>query len=176
MRGCTTSRRAPSSWRCDAAARRGTSTSSRTSPRRSPIASSRELFGVPGPAFLTELAVALPFAKQHIGELHPDWLAALGGTAPRDRGFTTMQVWSIVLFADIVGNYQHQPELMALSLQAGSEFLTHLGTSVRHRCAAPSHPTGAPDAAAGPSVAQVHAVVRSGHLPRTNTWATFACS
>jgi hypothetical protein len=87
-----------------------------------------DLIGVPGPAWLTELGVALPFARQHLGELHPDWLAALKGVTPDDPGFVTEQIWSILMFADIVGNYQHQVELMALSLQAGSEFQTQIDT------------------------------------------------
>jgi cytochrome P450 len=87
-----------------------------------------EIFGTPGPDWLTEIAVALPFARQHFGELHPDWLTALKGATPDNPGLATMQIWSILLFADIVGNYDHQQELMGLSLQAGSEFLTQLDT------------------------------------------------
>jgi hypothetical protein len=88
----------------------------------------KEIFGTPGPNWLTEIAVALPFAYQHVGELYPDWLAALKVATPDNPGLATMQIWSILLFADIVGNYDHQHELMALSLQAGSEFLTQLDT------------------------------------------------
>jgi Dyp-type peroxidase family len=87
-----------------------------------------DIFGTPGPDWLTEIAIALPFARQHFGELHPDWLAALKGAAPDNPSLATMQIWSILLFADIVGNYDHQQELMGLSLQAGSEFLTQLDT------------------------------------------------
>ena len=87
-----------------------------------------EIFGTPGPSWLTEIAIALPFARQHFSQLHPDWLAALKGATPDNPGLATMQIWSILLFADIVGNYDHQQELMALSLQAGSEFLTQLDT------------------------------------------------
>jgi membrane-associated protease RseP (regulator of RpoE activity) len=40
-----------------------------------------KLYGTPGPDWLTELAVSLPFSHQHIGELQPDWLkAAQAGT------------------------------------------------------------------------------------------------
>jgi Dyp-type peroxidase family len=88
----------------------------------------KDIFGTPGPDWLTEIAIALPFARQHFGELHPDWLAALKGATPDNPALATMQVWSILLFADIVGNYDHQQELMGLSLQAGSEFLTQLDT------------------------------------------------
>lgn len=101
-----------------------------------------EIFGTPGPPWLTEIAVALPFARQHIGQLHPDWLAALKGTTPDNPGLATIQIWSILLFADIVGNYDHQQELMALSLQAGSEFLTQLDTLLAAARARPQqHPT-----------------------------------
>ncbi len=85
-----------------------------------------DLYGTPGPSWLTELAVALPFARQHIGELHPSWLSALRGETPDNPGLTTMQIWCILMFADIVGNAKQQSELKALSLQAGSEMMTHL--------------------------------------------------
>ena len=101
----------------------------------------KKIFGTPGPGWLTEIAVALPFAHQHFGELHPDWLAALKGAPPDDPGLATMQIWSILLFADIVGNYEHQSDLMALSLQAGSEFLTQLDTLL---ATARSHPVQHP--------------------------------
>jgi Dyp-type peroxidase family len=100
-----------------------------------------ETLGTPGPNWLTEIAVALPFARQHFGELHPDWLAALKGATPDNPGLATMQIWSILLFADIVGNYDHQHELMGLSLQAGSEFLTQLDTLL---AVARSHPVQQP--------------------------------
>ncbi|MEL7539439.1 MAG: cytochrome P450 [Pseudomonadota bacterium] len=84
------------------------------------------LYGTPGPSWLTELAVALPFARQHIGELHPSWLSALRGETPDNPSLTTMQIWCILMFADIVSNAKQQSELKALSLHAGSEMLTHL--------------------------------------------------
>jgi Dyp-type peroxidase family len=89
-----------------------------------------ELFGTPGPTSLTELAVALPFARQHVGEIEPEWLLAASARKPDDPSLATWQIWSILLFADIVGNYTRQPELMALANQAGSEFLNHLGALI----------------------------------------------
>jgi hypothetical protein len=84
------------------------------------------LFGTPGPDWLTELAVALPFSHRHFGELQPDWLMAARAGTPDNVGLTTMQIWSILMFVDIIGNYQDQPELMALSSQAASELTIHL--------------------------------------------------
>ena len=89
-----------------------------------------ELFGTPGPTSLTELAVALPFARQHVGDLEPEWLLAASARKPDDPGLATWQIWSILLFADIVGNATRQPELMSLANQAGSEFLNHLGALI----------------------------------------------
>jgi Dyp-type peroxidase family len=99
-----------------------------------------EIFGTPGPSWLTEIAIALPFARQHFSQLHPDWLAALKGATPDNPGLATMQIWSVLLFADIVGNYDHQQELMALSLQAGSEFLTQLDTLLTVARSRPAQP------------------------------------
>jgi cytochrome P450 len=85
-----------------------------------------ELYGTPGPSWLTELGASLPFARQHVGELPPEWIAALEGDRPDNLGFATMQIWSVVILADIVGNVQSQTALHAISRQAGSEMLNHI--------------------------------------------------
>jgi deferrochelatase/peroxidase EfeB/cytochrome P450 len=85
-----------------------------------------DLFGLPGPSWVTELGLALPFARQHVGDLPADWLAALKGDPTADPGLTTMQIWSAVLVVDLIGNLHNQKSLQALSRQAGSEMLTHI--------------------------------------------------
>ncbi len=85
-----------------------------------------ELFGTPGPDWLTEMAVALRFSRQHLTQIDPDWLLAIKAGKPDDVGLTTWQVWSILMFVDIVGNYLQQAELKALGVQAGREYLTHI--------------------------------------------------
>lgn len=85
-----------------------------------------DLFGIPGPSWVTELGVALPFARQHVGDLPADWLAAFKGERTTDPGLTTMQVWSAVMVLDLIGNLQNQSALHALSRQAGSEMLNHI--------------------------------------------------
>lgn len=85
-----------------------------------------ELFGTPGPDWLTEMAVALRFSRQHLTQVDPEWLAAIKASKPEDVGLATWQVWSILMFVDIVGNYLQQEELKALGVQAGREFLTHI--------------------------------------------------
>lgn len=84
-------------------------------------------YGIPGPDWTTEIAMALPFARQHVGQLHPDWLAAYSGKPPANPGKTTLQIWSLVIVADLIGNVRSQLELEALSTQAGAEFLDHIG-------------------------------------------------
>jgi Dyp-type peroxidase family len=90
-----------------------------------------DVFGTPGPTWLTELGVALPFSHQHVGELQPDWLTAAQAAAkagtPDNLGLASIQIWSILMTVDLIGNYEQQPELMALSGQAASEMLGHLG-------------------------------------------------
>jgi Dyp-type peroxidase family len=88
------------------------------------------LYGVPGPGWLTELAAALPFAHQHVGDLPSDWIAKLVGKEPDDRGLTTIQIWSAIILADLVGNVQSLQPLHALSRQAGSELLNHIDGTV----------------------------------------------
>ena len=84
------------------------------------------VFGTPGPKWLTELAPSLQFSQAHVGALQPDWLQSLAGKGVDQPELRTMQIWSILLFLDIVGNYERRGEAAALSEQAGSEFLTHL--------------------------------------------------
>jgi cytochrome P450 len=89
-----------------------------------------DLFGTPGPDWLTEMAVALRFSRQHLTQVEPEWLAAIKASKPEDVGLATWQVWSILMFLDIVGNYLQQEELKALGVQAGREFLTHIDTLI----------------------------------------------
>jgi deferrochelatase/peroxidase EfeB/cytochrome P450 len=96
-----------------------------------------QLYGIPGPQWLTELAVALPFARQHVGALPPDWIAALQGEKPDNPGLATMQVWSAVILADLVGNLQSIAELHAISRQAGSEMLDYIDSQVSLERASP---------------------------------------
>jgi len=86
-----------------------------------------ELFGTPCPDHLTELATALPFGQQHV---EPDWLQAARGGKPDDPGLTNWQIWSILMFVDIVANYLQQADVQALGLQAGREFLTNIDLQI----------------------------------------------
>ncbi|MBI2739198.1 MAG: hypothetical protein HYX38_21980 [Rhodospirillales bacterium] len=89
-----------------------------------------DLFGTPGPDWLTEMAPAVRFSRQHLSQIDPDWLVALKGGKPDNVGLATWQVWSILMFVDIVGNYLQQEELKGLGVQAGREFLTHIDTLI----------------------------------------------
>lgn len=85
-----------------------------------------EIFGVPGPTWLSEMAAALPFARQHVADLPPDWIARFKGERPSDLGLTTMQVWTAALVADLIANNQALLSLHALGKQAGAEMLSYL--------------------------------------------------
>jgi Dyp-type peroxidase family len=85
-----------------------------------------KIYGTPGPNWLTELGASLPFARQHVSELPPDWIAALQGDRIDNLGFATMQIWSAIILADLVGNVQSQTALHVVSRQAGSEMLNHI--------------------------------------------------
>lgn len=100
-----------------------------------------DLFGTPGPDWLTEMAVALRFSRQHLTQVDPEWLAVIKAGKPEDVGLATWQVWSILMFVDIVGNYLEQQELKGLGMQAGREFLTHIDTLiVKARAQQPAPP------------------------------------
>jgi Dyp-type peroxidase family len=99
-----------------------------------------DLFGTPGPDWLTEMAVALRFSRPHLTQVEPEWLAVIKASKPDDVGLATWQVWSILMFLDIVGNYLQQEELKALGVQAGREFLTHIDTLIVKARKQPSAP------------------------------------
>lgn len=84
------------------------------------------VFGIPGPDWVTELAIALPFYRQHAGQLLPGWLDTLKTPPPSIPGLATLQTWSVAIVFDIVANYEGAAELMAVSDQAGGEFLEYL--------------------------------------------------
>lgn len=87
-----------------------------------------KLYGIPPPNWVTELAPALPFAHQHVGELPPDWVAKLIGKEPDNPGLATTQIWSAIVLADLIGNVQSMGTLHALARQAGSEMLDYIDT------------------------------------------------
>ena len=88
-----------------------------------------KVFGVPGPPWVTELAVAAPFCRQHFGELPADWLKTVRAPSPPPNpGLATLQTWSIAIVFDLVANYGQLQELMAISDQAAGEFLDYLDT------------------------------------------------
>jgi Dyp-type peroxidase family len=89
-----------------------------------------KLFGTPGPKYLTELAVALPFSQTRVTGLEPDWLAAVRGGEPDDPGLVSWQVWSILLSLALGGNLADRADVKALGMQAGREFLTHLDIQI----------------------------------------------
>ena len=79
-----------------------------------------------GPDWVTELAIALPFYRQHVSQLAPGWLDTVKTPPPPIPGLATLQTWSVAMVFDIVANYEGAAELMAVSDQAGGEFLIYL--------------------------------------------------
>ena len=94
------------------------------------LASSYEVvsrvFGIPGPEWVTELAVALPFYFQHVGELLPGWLDTVKTPLPPIPNLATLQTWSVAIVFDFAANYEQAQEVMAVSDQAAGEFLQYL--------------------------------------------------
>lgn len=85
-----------------------------------------DIVGVPGPKDLTELAIGLPFRRAGVGSLPADWLASLSGGRPSDPAFATLQIWSMILAADILGNVEERRELVRIAVKAGSEMRNHV--------------------------------------------------
>jgi len=96
-----------------------------------------DLYGITAPDWLTELAASLRFAHQHIGELPPEWIATLIGKEPDNRGLATIQIWSALILADLIGNVQSLGTLHILARQAGSEMLNYLDNVISLALASP---------------------------------------
>ena len=89
-----------------------------------------DYIGVRGPSYLSELAVSLPYAKRHIFQLPPDWLKGLSASDVTAPGYTTMQIWSRLAFAEVIGNVLRKKELTLAAIQATSELLTYLDEQI----------------------------------------------
>jgi Dyp-type peroxidase family len=99
------------------------------------------LYGTPGPRWFTELAASLQFARQHVGDIPPDWISASMGEKPDNPGLVTMLTWSALIGMYLLGNLQSQQgALLALSRQAGSELLDHLDGILSDVRAGPRRP------------------------------------
>lgn len=85
-----------------------------------------QVLGLPGPKWFTELAVAIPFARAHIGDVPSDWLASVKRDTPGDPGLITTRIWMNIIVADLIGNVSDVRPLQAISRQAGLEALTHI--------------------------------------------------
>ncbi|MEX0344283.1 MAG: hypothetical protein AB3N20_05125 [Rhizobiaceae bacterium] len=90
-----------------------------------------ELFGVKGPSWLTEIAIALPFKRKQVGDLERDWLSAVKRDKPENPGQITLQLWSLIFLADLVGNQLRMGELNELARSSGAEFLGHLESELK---------------------------------------------
>jgi deferrochelatase/peroxidase EfeB/cytochrome P450 len=89
-----------------------------------------KVYGISGPAWVTEIAASLPFAHQHVGELPPEWITSLMGKESGSPGLMTLQIWSNLILADLIGNVQSIKVLHSFSRQAGAEMLNYIDTAL----------------------------------------------
>jgi Dyp-type peroxidase family len=85
-----------------------------------------QVFGVPGPDKPSELLVTVPFGRLDRTDLPEEWLPDTRGVDPALLGPATLQLWSVLILADLIGNLQAQALARAFSHQAGLEMRTHL--------------------------------------------------
>lgn len=86
------------------------------------------IFGISSPDYLTELAMATPFGRRHVGQVHPDWLTSNARASDENPGLVTLKVWSFLVGLNLVGDLQVQKPVVALGQQAASEALLHIDT------------------------------------------------
>jgi cytochrome P450 len=90
----------------------------------------KRFVGLPGPEHLSELVVALPFAKRHIMKLPPDWLRNRQDPPVSEPGYVTTQMWSRLAFAEVIGNILDKRELTEAAIQATSEMFTYIDEAI----------------------------------------------
>lgn len=83
-----------------------------------------KVFGVPGPSRPSDLVDTLPFGRFNLAQVPEDWLGPDG--RPDHPPAATLQVWSVLILADLIGNLQVQATLRAFSHQAGQEMRKHI--------------------------------------------------
>jgi len=83
-----------------------------------------KVFGVPGPSRPSDLVDTLPFGRLNLTQVPEDWFGPDG--RPEHPPAATLQVWSVLILADLIGNLQVQATLRAFSHQAGSEMRAHI--------------------------------------------------
>jgi Dyp-type peroxidase family len=106
-----------------------------------PSALARYYFGVSGPDWISPTFVAYQFAKQEIGQVPRDWLAALPHVQPQDMPYTTLQFWAQIAFAHVFTNVVNAAELTATAQRSTAEFFRHLDSLVAQARTAPDSST-----------------------------------
>ncbi|WP_088345800.1 MULTISPECIES: cytochrome P450 [Rhodomicrobium] len=90
----------------------------------------KKFIGLPGPEHLSELVVALPFAKRNIMKLPPDWLRNRQEQQIAEPGYVTTQMWSRLAFAEVIGNILDKRELTEAAIQGTSEMFTYIDEAI----------------------------------------------
>lgn len=90
----------------------------------------KRFVGLPGPEHISELVVALPFAKRHIMRLPADWLRSRQDGQISEPGYVTTQMWSRLAFAEVIGNILDKRELTEAAIQATSEMFTYIDEAI----------------------------------------------
>ena len=107
-----------------------------------PYAIASRIYGLPGPDYVTPIAVASQYAKFDLMEVPPSWLSAGQSIPANIAGYLTMQTWTRFAFAEVFTNLQRLSELTAVSRKAYSEFKQHIMQLMeRMRRYPPSEPT-----------------------------------
>ena len=90
----------------------------------------KDVYGISGPDHISELATALPFARQHIGQLYPEWLQSIEKRADENPSLTTLQFWAALQMVGLVGNVKSNPNLTELARKGSGELRNHIRSRV----------------------------------------------
>jgi Dyp-type peroxidase family len=91
-----------------------------------PVMLIEQLFGIPGPDWVSPTATAARLAQANIANVPPSWLSILPEISDEEKPLVSMQAWSRLGFFQIFGNFGNAEEFAKLAEGAAAELLQHI--------------------------------------------------
>lgn len=132
-----------------------------------------DLFGTPGPDYLTELAVALPFSENRITRVDRDWLAGIRSEGSSNPGLDSYKIWSFLVGLNLVADLKNQQEVERLGAQASAEALLHLDLLIDRERARPRAKLPVPPSTLLGAMVAIEEEMRRKHPQQLSTAAEY---
>jgi cytochrome P450 len=103
-----------------------------------PYVFAAKFFGVAGPNWLTQVAVASRFARYNVMEVPKQWLEQAPDVPASAWPYLTMQTWMRLSFIDIIANVVRRGEITTMARQAIGEYKLHIDQLIARERVAPT--------------------------------------